>query len=188
MKTLFHGTTLENWLKIKEEGFAPEQQTWNVPCFNETYFYDMDKTSYPEDEDYSKEECIRQAFDNAQISASVQNFMGNTLVVLELEVDEELVEDDQSCENMDNVASVVNNDDLDLSMIKKVHTCENGYLPSFRLLYVVHLIQNNDYFVTNTFNNIEIEMAEQLNVPFVDEMHNFEYETENVYFDILEAV
>jgi len=183
MKTLFHGTTLENWLNIKkEEGFASNQTNWNCSGYHETYFYDMDKECNDE------EQCIQAALESANLAASIQNYNGNTLVVLELEVPENLVEDDYSCENMDTIASVVNNDDLDLTMIKKIHICKTGYLPSLRLYYVSELLKNNQYIETSTFNELELSIVHQTEFPFIQDLHEFDYETENVEFEPLEII
>lgn len=188
MKTLFHGTTLKNWENIKVNGFYPENKTWYCSGDREIYFYDLDKSPYDEKRDIIYD-CINQAFSSAQIHASVNNYNSTELIVLELQVPENFCEDDFSCENMDNIATCVNIDDLDLSMIKKIHICKNGYLPSLRIFYIGGMIKRNNYQInTNNFLDIELDIIKEIEIPFIEEIFNFEYETEIVEFETLETL
>lgn len=156
MKTLFHGATLNNWEGIKQNGFDGTEYNWYCSDLYETYFYDIDKTGEEDNLDWAKNECIRNAFESAQLAAAIQNYMGSTLVVLELLVEDHFCQDDFSCENMSSIATTVQNEDLDLSMITKVHVSDNSYIPSLRLLYCFNLIQNNPHINTSNFSSVEL--------------------------------
>lgn len=178
IKTLFHGTTLENYNKIVASNFGTkETYSWNVSDDNNIYFYDSKKSDYDEKEE-KIQDCINKAFESAQLTASIENVMCSTLVVLELKVPKNLCEDDFSCENMSDVATCVDLDDLDLSMIKRIHTCENGYIPSLRLLYCAGLIKSNNYIKTDNFSKIERDVIEKVEFGFYNELMYFNYKTE----------
>ena len=121
-RTLFHGTTLANWEKIQREGWNGPSRvtTWYCSC-NEIYCWDVDKSDC---DDYAEDFCIRQAFESAQTSAAVQNFQGTKLIVIRLEVPDEIVEDDLSCENMEQ-ASVVQPEDIRQEHVTAVYSCDS---------------------------------------------------------------
>lgn len=177
MKRLFHGTTLDNWNNIlKEEGFASDYTNWICSSDNETYFYDTDKTDY-EELDEQRQFCIHSAFESAALAASISNYLGTDLIVLELEVPDEFCEDDWSAENMGDIATVVNNGDLDLEMITNVYIAKNGYLPSLRLLYCYGLIQsNNPHIKFDRFNQTELNIMRNTQFPHVEDVHEFEWD------------
>ena len=160
MKTLFHGTTLENYESILKNGFSPRtDKTWECSDDRTIYFYDMDKdVNGCEDETEQREDCIRRCFENSQISASIQNFTGSKLVVFEIEIASEYCEDDYSCDNMSDAATCVDIDYLDVSMIKNVYVSE-AYNPSLRMFYISPLY-NNEQLNKEVFNDLELQAFE----------------------------
>ena len=183
-KRLFHGTTKQNYEAIIASNFGgKDKHSWYCSDDSNIYFYDLDK-SEEEDEAYRDNNLINYAFESAKITAAVENVFSTGLVVIEMEVPVEFCEDDWSCENMSECATCVDIDHLDISMIKKVHTCENGYMPSLRLLYVSGLLKTNQYINQGNFSNVELEIAKNLELPFIDDLHYSEWETEEKEFII----
>ena len=169
MATLYHGTTLKNWERIQAEGFNGNSRdvVWTCSLF-EVYFYDLDKHD-------CEHECIHDAFANAQLTAAAQNYMGETLVVIKVEVSDEHVEDDFSCENMSGIASVVDADNLSMDNVVEVYEC-HGYKPSLRLL-VAAAAWGGEYFNNENFSDTEETVIEALVMGGIwsEELSTFEY-------------
>jgi len=169
MSRLFHGTTLANWESIQSrthgwgvEGIA----NWNCSIPGEVYFHDPSKDA---------DSCpINSAFESAQIAAAVQNFSGSTLVVIELEIEECLIGEDLSCENMNDISSTVDGCDIEPHHVVAVYACE-CYLPSLRLLYVAGLLSTNDYIAQYEFSELELTVADSLKEIFLDELMEFDW-------------
>ena len=157
-KTLFHGTTYENYLSIIKEGFNPKDKTWHCSDESEIYFFDDTKDSncildYGTIKDLHTS-LVASAFESAQITAGIQGVLDAKLVVIEIEIDANLTEDDYSCDNMMDIATVVNIDNLEIGMIKNVHIAKNGYNPHLRFFYIGSLI-NNKHLNTWNFSDME---------------------------------
>lgn len=91
MKRIFyHGTTLENAREIITNGFSFDKTNWIV-SENGVYFWDGERL----DEDGNP---VDRAYENA-IFALARG--GTKCAILGVEIDDELVSDDFSCENMD---------------------------------------------------------------------------------------
>lgn len=184
-RTLFHGTTFENYLLIMKNGFSPEDMVWSCSDDSEMYFYDDTKDgNYILDwgniEDLHNE-LIRNAFESAQITASVQGFTGNKLIVFELSVDEELIEDDYSCDNMSDVASVVSVDDLSLDMITNIYVSDTAYNPHLRFFYISGIYNRNKYLNKDNFDSIEVQALEVLSQSefYIDELLELDWQVLN---------
>lgn len=193
MKTLFHGTTKANYEQILEKGFSPRNMVWNCSSDTDVYFYDTDKTNYDgEEEEYIRQDCIRRAFESAQITAAVQGFNGSELIVIEIQIDEEHVEDDYSCENMHHTASVVDVDDLEEhGEVKAVYEAEEGYNPSLRFFYIAHLVRDNNYINTYEFTHLEDKACEVIansEVYLYDSLMEFDFEDTETTFNLKELV
>lgn len=165
MRRLFHGTTKENYQSILENGFngdlAPSM-VWNVSDSSVTYFYDSSKEEFDD-----QEECIYRCISNAQITASVHKYLGNEIIVMELEVDDELCEDDESCgPAMVDTATVIDNDYLDVSMIKKVYISDDAYSPFLRLYFLSCV--NHDYLNKDDITSTELTIVEKLDGTWID--------------------
>ena len=108
---LFHGTTLENALNIKKNGFSYSKQIWDC-SLKETYFfteeYFIDEVG--EDVDFADffDYAIRETLDQARITLACENpsiYKGAVLVFdTNLMDNKDSIEADYSCENMDNMA------------------------------------------------------------------------------------
>lgn len=125
----FHGTTQENFINLINNGDKPSG-AWNCSDMDGNFYV------YPEnkiDGDYAEEiasEGIQQALGNAAITAAFQMKTQN-IVILELDIPEDELQDDWSCENMSNIASFTGHFDKD--WVKKVYTTEFNamYSPFF---------------------------------------------------------
>ena len=180
----FHGTTIANFRKMaKDDLSSKDDYTWNCSCDDYIYFWDLRKIFESEfdyeDVESAKKYCIDTALQSAQLTAAVSNVFENELVVIEFSIDENLIEDDDSCDNM-GLASRVLFDEINISDIKNVYVCKNGYMPSMRLLYVCGVF-DNDYFNDDKFSEIEIKMLKVLQKRefFIDELLEFEYDKIN---------
>jgi hypothetical protein len=176
MATLFHGTTLENWERIQAEGWnGPSRETVWECSLNEVYFHDAAKTDIYSDDDNDEEafnRCISAAFSSAQCAAAGLNYLGSSLVVIKIEIDDELTDDDWSCENMSDIATVVRPEDIKPEHVKAVYRCDN-YCPSLRLVYVCGLIDN--YQFKQNFSDIEVKVMEHMRDMYIDELLEFDW-------------
>jgi hypothetical protein len=185
-KTVFHGTTYENFISILTHGFNPEKcnyKTWNCSENDTIYFYEynMIKKNYCSSDDpkeYIKEECIRQALSNAQFTASIQNSQYNKLVVFELKVNEKYLTLDYSCENMKDSAMCADCNDLQITDIKAIYISESAYIPSMRLFYISSLWDNNVYLNHDNFNDCEMKALSILAKQelYIEEFFEFEWQ------------
>lgn len=183
MKTLFHGTTKQNFDLILQNGFRPECMVWNCSDDSVTYFHDLSKSEEPEEEiECQRQRMITDAFSSAQIAAAVQGFSGSELIVLEVEIEDNYVNDDFSCENMAYRASCVNNEDLnEFGKIVSIHT-RNNYNPSLRFFYIAGLVCDNDWINTGELSRLEIEACKVIGKSgfYIDEFMEFDYETKQL--------
>ena len=182
----FHGTTLENAQKLARNGWNWASQdrpdtNWFCSFPNQVYAWcgiwlvrvngdidDWDK--YTEDNgDTGNQIAIRFAFENAQIAAAIQDFRGDTLVVLGYKEEYEYEDPnrefeevdltgpwscDYSCENTDGAVQA-HVDDLVGRIPDKIIICK-GYNPMVRggLLPV-----RNDCFPEERFTELEMKIA-----------------------------
>lgn len=168
----FHGTTQENFLNLINGGEKPSG-AWNCSdmdgCF---YVYPVNKFYDVEDMDAEQitDEGIKNSLDSASITAAFQ-MKSQNIVILELDIPEEDLQDDWSCENMSDVASFT--EYFDKSWIKKIYTTEFNamYAPFF----VPSLQNRNLGYVPDELRNIATM------VQCSDEMNN-------VYCDIFESM
>lgn len=185
---LFHGTSYNRYLSIKENGFSSCKSTiWNCADEEMTYFYEMEKLCESEcmedEEEATKIQfCSERANESAQITSAIEKVPGNFTVVFELMVEdsviEEYMEPDDSCENMSDVGAVtvpsnVLNELIDMGVIKvKVHFFP--FNSKFSLFYLVGLIEN-EYFqdtLLECLSYAERSVLKQLNKDgiFIDEI------------------
>lgn len=166
----FHGTTQENFANLLSGGEKPSG-AWNCSdsdgCF---YVYPESKLDDVENLDAEQitDEGIRNALDSASITAAFQ-MKSQKIVILELDIPEDELQDDWSCENMSNVASFT--EYFDKAWIKKIYTTEFNamYAPFF----VPNLNNRNLGYVPDELRNIAVMVQRS------DEMNN-------VYCDIFE--
>lgn len=162
-KTVFHGTTYQNYLSIIENGFDKQisTATWDVSDDSMIYLWDLSKCEEYDTEEENRNFLIRSAIESAQITAAVNNETDNRLVVLEMEIDDELLEDDWSCENM-SYSSCVHESDIDSNNISTVYDSYN-YNPSWRLFYLQGLTKNRNIILESFLSDAEIRAIEALN-------------------------
>ena len=178
----FHGTTIKSFKNMVSGNFATKADyIWTCSDDEFLYLWDLKKHHKLEsgndknELEYSIERIIQQAFESAKIASAISNAKENELVVIEFSIDESLIEDDVSCENLSE-ASRINIDDIDVKNIKNVYIAENGYLPSMRRLYVMGLI-DNQYFNDENFLQVELDMIRNLSEQniYLDEMFETDY-------------
>lgn len=116
----FHGTTQENFLNLIYNGDKPSG-AWNCSDMDGNFYVYPENKIYGDDEEERISEGIQQALGNAAITAAFQMKTQN-IVILELDIPEDELNDDYSCDNMSGVASFT--EYFDLSWIKKVYITE----------------------------------------------------------------
>ncbi|QBP32878.1 hypothetical protein KPS64_gp116 [Shigella phage KPS64] len=168
----FHGTTQENFVNLMNGGDKPSG-VWNCSdmdgCFYVypvSKFYDVENL----DDEQIIDEGIKNALDSASITAAYQ-MKSQKLVILELDIPEDELQDDWSCENMSDVASFT--EYFDKEWIKKVYTTEFNamYAPFF----VPNLNNRNLGYIPDELRNIAAIVQRS------DEMSN-------VYCDIFDTM
>ena len=181
----FHGTTQENFVNLINGGDKPTG-AWNCSdsdgCFYVypvNKFYDLDSM----DDEEITNEGLRNALDSATITAAFQMKTQN-IVILELDIPEDELQDDWSCENMSDVASFTEYFDKD--WIKKIYTTEFNamYAPFF----VPNLNNRNLGYVPDELHNIAvmIQRSDEMNNVFCDLCDNLQSNiTESVLSDVL---
>jgi hypothetical protein len=158
----FHGTTKKGLNAILNGGSKPNCP-WTVSDNDGmTYVWPLDKlvsANALEDDDasYQTEYGIRQAFESAEIQAVMEE--SEAIFVIELDIPDELLEDDFSCENMDNVASVLHMNDFDLKFIKKVYIAD---LNKWSFPFIVSGLLQNEHFNRWAVDEQLVEIAESL--------------------------
>jgi hypothetical protein len=117
---LYHGTTLRKARRILKEGFScTEVKVWH-PSEDGVYFWSpkrLTEIGECEEED-SEWSAISRAYSNAQIPLSME-IRDCQAVVFGVDIPDDEVEDDHSCEHMD--GAVVYDGDIPASWIKSVH-------------------------------------------------------------------
>jgi hypothetical protein len=167
MGTYYHGTTLENVQAIMAGG-SKNSPTWS--CSDDHYLYLWSAEKIGDDG------CpIMRALESAQITAAIAG-KDAKLVVLELTIDDELVEDDWSCENMADEASCIHFDDFKVDMVDdEVYYSEfSGYLSPF----VLSTLLENQWFDSHSVSKSLMLVARALQGQeiFIEEAWEFDYE------------
>lgn len=166
----FHGTTQENFVNLLNGGDKPSG-AWNCSdmdgCFYVypvSKFYDIEEM----DDEQITDEGIKNALDSASITAAYQ-MKSQKIIILELDIPDEELQDDWSCENMSDVASFT--EYFDKEWIKKV------YVTDFNAMYA-------PFFVPSLQNrNLGYLPDELRNIAAMVQRND---EMSNVYCDIFE--
>lgn len=113
---LFHGTTFENAKKILKQGFKYKKQVWSC-SENKTYFFTSEYISKEfdlEDESDVLHKGIQEALDQSRFALAVENpsdYRGAVLVFDSSKMkNENEIETDYSCENMEHCVCLENPD------------------------------------------------------------------------------
>jgi hypothetical protein len=178
---VFHGTSAENAKDILENGFKTNYSNWVCSEPNTIYVWNYDKFVEGETcevDDFS--EIKRYAFGSAQIIAALQNSNSPFISVLEFEIDEDLLEDDTSCEGMSYASSTLVYNVNKLMQIKEINIIEHKfeYQPMFRIFYLAGLITQELSNLCDYFSEKEIELIKMVSkadywFDELDEMHEY---------------
>lgn len=171
-KILFHGTGESGFRGIVGEGFGCYNTIWNCSDPNYTYFYELEW--WAEHEGSTELEIIRRAFESAAVAAASNRQLSNRIHVLKIEIDDSLIEEDDSCENTDGCVKV-DNETLNASNLK-VEWYSADYYPNLWPLYMNALMKN--MYISLRPSVFETRVLEQL--PFVEEMYDFDVEYHGV--------
>lgn len=183
MAIIYHGTSEESYKSILENGFNPidaDVLTWNCSDSDYVYFYnplDLLEHGETDEEENAEQMAIERAFENAKISAAVQKSRGDSVYVLAVEIDQELIEEDDSCQNME-LACKVHVSYLSTDAIIKKFRAD--YLPSISLAYIAGL-NDSDFINLENFSRVEVEMMKVLaksDLMSMDELLYNEWEEE----------
>ena len=182
-RILYHGTTAENWENIKEHGFSSPVITWECSDDEMTYFYDFLKHQEAmgnEEEELDSRQTISTCFEQASITASVNKYLRTDLVVIEVEMDDEFIEGDDSCYNKESNGAVqVENRDLNMyGKITNVFTTDD-YQPYMSGLYIMGFVNNNNGIDLNLdkWSGREIDFLEKMAESefYMEELFDFDF-------------
>lgn len=187
---LFHGTTVDGMIGIKQRGFDPENSCWTCSDDSYTYFYDYERTCEAEDIELndvnSYERVLFLANQQGQLQNAFQPLPSNITSVIEIRIPkalaEEYIEPDDSCENMDNRGAVqIRNDDLN-KLLKiqsqlskptiKIFLHDIEFCVKASLLYLTG-VYNNQYAIQGVeeLEQYEREVLECLSKDFNEEFY-----------------
>ena len=162
----FHGTTSKGLHAILSKAGYKPNTPWTcsdndgamyVWPSNKIADMDLGEELTEDNQDEVSERGINQAFESAQVQAVTCNDFD--LYVIELEIDDNLLSDDFSCENMDSVASYINIGDFDLTMVKAIYSFRmNQWLAPQLVAGLLH----NQYFNKWSIEPALLEVAETL--------------------------
>jgi len=167
----YHGTTAKG-LKAMLKGIKSKHTNpWSVSD-NDGLMY-----VWPEDKlingyDYEEEsQFIYQAFESAQIQALVTQ--EEMLYCVVLEIGDEILQDDYSCENMDSIASTIYISEFDTNMIVKIYECKQN---KWHFPIILKGLLKNEYFNKYSIEESLLQVAEALpDDLYLDETREFYY-------------
>lgn len=166
-QVLYHGTTKEAYESILKEGFGEGKTVWNCSDNDVTYFFTEEKVKKSErlddeDEEEIQNRCIERALESAQLTAAFSGSQFQELYVLKIEIDDEEIEiyDDESCPNMKDIASYVENENLK-NITFETYVCKTGYNPCMRVFYLQNWY-NHDYADLSCLSDMEEEALEAI--------------------------
>ena len=141
---VYHGTTAQGLQNIINGSEEKHVSPWTV-CDNDgiMYVYPSDKVAREHgldlEEDFEEvQQCARQTcFEQAQLQVLCND--ETEIFVIEFDIDESLLEDDYSCDNMADSASCFDMKEFDASRIQSIvkHTV-NVYHKPFIAVNVIH--------------------------------------------------
>lgn len=191
MKTFIHGTTLEALESIMTNGFIDkninynDKTIWNCSNSDYTYFRELD-----EDKD-----SIYLCISNAQIAAAMKGSKNTKLAIITLEMSDELAEEivemDNSCENMEDCFQIENTDiqkfieSGDIKIKADIYT--DAYMPSLRAFYLKNILDNDYLSIADPelYSSVCI-LQDNLQNSFIEEIYEFGsiYETKTNFMGI----
>ncbi len=129
----YHGTTEKHLLNILS-GNCKETSTWY--CSSDDMLY-----VYPESKADEDQNLIWSALESAQLTAAKDGH--NKIVCIELEIPDDLLQDDLSCDNMSDIASCCELESIK-EYITAIYSCDD-YNPSLRPFYLAHMLGNYQF-------------------------------------------
>jgi len=123
---VYHGTDMSSALDILTNGWQDTERIWSQSNYDNVYFWvddffpDFDSTDSAE---YRQQVLVQRALESGYLSAIKRNTA--TIVVLEYEIADDLVERDNSDEHMiDSGAGQVAITDASKAILQNVHICQ----------------------------------------------------------------
>jgi hypothetical protein len=174
---VYHGTTWENYQNIQLRGFDNSKETvWDCSIHSETYVWvpsQLMEHGEAEDMEEATERAIQMAFESAQISAALLGSLASEIVVIELNVNPDDLEVDESCENMGH-ASCIANKKIDIFSITGIYTAP--YYADLRL-FILNGFRDNQWIKMWMLPEITYKALEMMPRDiFMEELLEFEYE------------
>ena len=175
IRTYFHGTSADNLNSILENGLsASEIKLWN--CSQDAvYLWEVERVAESNGHEEEEEEYkIQMAFKNAAESGQLACAASKDcrVVVLRIELDDQEVEIDNSCENMDYANCIYR--DVTIDEIKEIHVSNDLSLLKG---YFIGCLLSNDYCdleFTDIERRVGEAMAQNIYLEHVTDMIEFE--------------
>lgn len=168
----FHGTTKKGLNAIlNSDGYKPNSP-WTVSD-NDGAMYVWPENKLIDQYEFEEiDQMICHAFESAEIQAVVED--STEVFVVELEIPDEMLEDDFSCENMADVASFIDMDSFSKEMIINVY---KATLNKWNAPFVVANLLSNPNFNQWSLDEDLLSLAESLqNTDFYREPTEFDFE------------
>lgn len=177
----YHGTTKKGLKAITEQSDFKPNNPWSC-CDNDGAMYVwplnkmddyQDKTNDYQDNPHedAERQGIEQGFQSAQIQGAVSG--DYDLYVIELEIPEELLEDDQSAENMADTASFIDMAEFNPEMIKATYHFK---MNKWHSPYVIKALLDNPHFNKYSLDEDLMQIAEDLGDDcYIDSIYEYEY-------------
>ena len=171
----YHGTTRENAEKILS-GQAKEEPTWNVSDDEYLYVWCPDAMlhgEYPEAEDTEEAEriAITRAFESAQITAAMSTDPQSELVAICFDFEEEAIEEDLSCENMETARRVEDFIGMERAHVKTLVSKHNSRLDAL----VICQVLENPLLASWRIDDDLREAAEAMKGIYLDSLNEFDW-------------
>lgn len=186
---VFHGTTKKGLKSILNNSGIKPNSPWT--CSDQDglmYVYPLNKIVdahclEEEEKEDQINEGIRNAFESANIQAAIEA-KANTLYVLVMEVDENLLEDDYSCDNMADIASCMNMIDFNSTSIVSVYECQYNI---WKTPFVISSLLGNELFNVFSIEDELLKISQYLkdNETYIEDFAEFDYTEANIE-DLLE--
>ena len=172
---VYHGTTKESYRSILNNLYKKDEFNSIWSCSDKDgYFYlwNSDKCLEDYEENEVHEVLLKSSFESAQLQAAFRG-KDTKLIVLELEIPSELIEDDDSCENMD-WCSRIDFNNFNPEFIKRVYSCDfNSWLSPFVLTNISNNNLFNKFYLDEKMEQF-MEKIKNYNI-FLDDIYGLDY-------------
>lgn len=173
---LYHGTTAKGYNNIINNTQCKPVNPWYCSEDDDLmYFWSYDEITaeynYNNEIDHESthETCLQYGFEAGQVQALMTD--DTELYVIEVDVPDELVMLDESCDNMQ-YARCINISDFNINYIKKTFVCNfNIWHKPFILASVMQNPNFNNYNIDSAL----LEVADSVQNTHIDAVHEFDY-------------